>query len=73
NVLWSFAPHDISMILGLLGEEPDYVSAQGNVSYLPGIADFATVQMHFPSGASGHVQVSWMHPFKEQRLVVIGD
>lgn len=73
NVLWSFAPHDISMILGLLGQEPDYVSAQGNVSYLPAIADFATVQMHFPSGASGHVQVSWMHPFKEQRLVAIGD
>jgi predicted dehydrogenase len=73
NVLWSFAPHDISMILGLVGEEPDHVSAQGNVSYLPDIADFATVQMHFPGGASGHLQVSWMHPFKEQRLVVIGD
>lgn len=73
NVLWSFAPHDISMVLGLTGEEPDHVSAQGSVSYLPGIADFATVQMHFPSGASGHVQVSWIHPFKEQRLVVIGD
>lgn len=73
NVLWSFAPHDLSMILGLFGEEPSNVTAQGNVSFLPGIADMATVQMHFPAGGSGHVQVSWMHPFKEQRLVVIGD
>lgn len=72
NVLWSFAPHDISMVLGLAGEEPVDVSAQGAVAFTPGIADMATMQMHFPSGAGGHVQVSWMHPFKEQRLVVIG-
>lgn len=73
NVLWSFAPHDLSMLLGLFGAEPVHVTAQGNVSFLPGIADMATVQMHFPGGGSGHVQVSWMHPFKEQRLVVIGE
>lgn len=73
NVLWSFAPHDISMILGLFGEEPTFVSAQGSVAYTPGVADMATMQMHFPSGGSGHVQASWMHPFKEQRLVVIGE
>jgi UDP-2-acetamido-3-amino-2,3-dideoxy-glucuronate N-acetyltransferase len=73
NVLWSFAPHDLSMLLGLFGSEPVHVTAQGNVSFLPGIADMATVQMHFPGGGSGHVQVSWMHPFKEQRLVVIGE
>lgn len=73
NVLWSFAPHDISMILGVVGEEPVSVSAQGNVSFLAGIADIAMIHMHFPGGASGHVQVSWMHPFKEQRLVVVGE
>lgn len=73
NVLWSFAPHDISMVLGLFGGEPYHVTAQGNVSYTPGIADMVTMQMHFPGGGSGHVQVSWMHPFKEQRLVVIGE
>jgi predicted dehydrogenase len=73
NVLWSFAPHDISMILALFGTEPVHVSAQGNVSVLPGIADVVTLQMHFPGGGSGHVQASWMHPFKEQRLVVIGE
>ncbi|WP_315919364.1 Gfo/Idh/MocA family oxidoreductase [Mesorhizobium sp. SP-1A] len=73
NVLWSFAPHDISMILGLFGSEPHHVSAQGNVSFTPGVADMVTMQMHFPEGGSGHVQTSWMHPFKEQRLVVIGE
>lgn len=73
NVLWSFAPHDISMILGLFGVEPHHVTAQGNVSFLPGVADITTLQMHFPGGGSGHVQTSWMHPFKEQRLVVIGE
>lgn len=73
NVLWSFAPHDISMILGLVGEEPDMVSAQGTVAYTPGIADLAMAQMSFPSGTRAHLMVSWMHPFKEQRLVVIGD
>ncbi|PWJ81618.1 putative dehydrogenase [Pseudaminobacter salicylatoxidans] len=73
NVLWSFAPHDISMILGLFGAEPAHVTAQGNVSFTPGVADMVTVQMHFPGGGSGHVQTSWMHPFKEQRLVVIGE
>ena len=72
NVLWSFAPHDISMILGLVGGEPDEVTAQGNVSFLPGIADLITVQMAFAGGVRAHMLVSWMHPFKEQRLVVIG-
>jgi UDP-2-acetamido-3-amino-2,3-dideoxy-glucuronate N-acetyltransferase len=71
NVLWSFAPHDLSMLIALLGE-PLSVTAQGNVSFVEGIADFVTMQAHFSAGVSGHVQVSWMHPFKEQRLVVIG-
>lgn len=73
NVLWSFAPHDISMILGLVGGEPEVVTAQGNVAFTPGVADLVTAQMRFAEGATAHVLVSWMHPFKEQRLVVIGE
>jgi UDP-2-acetamido-3-amino-2,3-dideoxy-glucuronate N-acetyltransferase len=73
NVLWSFAPHDISMILGLYGSEPVHVTAQGSVAYTAGIADIATVHMHFADGGSGHAQACWMHPFKEQRLVAIGE
>lgn len=72
NVLWSFAPHDISMLLGLFDAAPVSVSAQGVVAYTPGVADLVTAQMKFASGAAAHIQVSWMHPFKEQRLVVIG-
>ena len=72
NVLWSFAPHDISMVLGLVGEEPDSVTAQGTEAFTPGVADLVTAQMSFPGGARAHILVSWMHPFKEQRLVVIG-
>lgn len=73
NVLWSFAPHDISMILGLTGEEPARITAQGCISWMEGIADMVTAQFAFPSGTHGHIQVSWMHPFKEHRLTVIGD
>ena len=73
NVLWSFAPHDISMILGLAGEEAVDVTAQGTVAFTPGVADLVSAQMRFAGGARAHVLVSWMHPFKEQRLVVIGE
>ncbi len=73
NVLWSFAPHDISMLLGLFDAEPSSVTAQGHIVYTPGVADIVTAQMKFPDGGAAHLQVSWMHPFKEQRLVVIGE
>ena len=72
NVLWSFAPHDISMILALTGEEPSEVSAQGAFAITPNVADWTTLQLIFPSGLKGHIQVSWLHPFKEHRLVVVG-
>ncbi len=73
NVLWSFAPHDISMILGLVGAEPETVAAQATIAVTPGIADLVTMEMSFADGPKAHVMTSWMHPFKEQRLVVIGD
>ena len=73
NVWWSFAPHDISMVLSLVGEEPKTVTAQGGSYVTPGIFDWATSQFTFPGGARAHFNISWYHPFKEQRLVVIGD
>ncbi len=73
DILWSFAPHDISMILALLGQEPERISAWG-ASYLDKtIADVTTTHMSFASGAQAHIFVSWLHPFKEQKLVVVGD
>ncbi len=73
NILWSFAPHDISMILSLVGEEPETVSATGSCHLHEKIADVTTTFMTFPNGTRAHVFVSWLHPYKEQRLVVIGD
>lgn len=73
NILWSFAPHDISMILALVGEEPETVLATGGNYLHKKIADVTTTFMEFPSGLRAHIFVSWLHPFKEQKLVVVGD
>jgi len=73
NILWSFAPHDISVILGLLGEMPDAVHAQGGNYLHPNIADVTVSLLSFPSGVKAHIFVSWLHPYKEQKLVVVGD
>lgn len=72
NVFWSFAPHDVSMILGLTGAEPSSIYAHYHDSVQSGIADFATAHMTFPNQVQAHIQTSWLHPFKEQRLVVTG-
>jgi UDP-2-acetamido-3-amino-2,3-dideoxy-glucuronate N-acetyltransferase len=73
NILWSFAPHDISIILGLLGEYPDTVQAQGGNYLHERIADVTVTLLGFPSGVRAHIFVSWLHPFKEQKLVIVGD
>jgi len=73
DILWSFAPHDLSMILSLVGQEPTEVTAQGGYYLHKTIADVTTTLLAFPGGEQGHVFVSWLHPFKEQKLVVIGD
>lgn len=73
NSLWSFAPHDISMILALVGEEPSAVTAIGSTHLHATVADVTTTHLSFPGGQGAHVHVSWLHPVKEQRLVVVGD
>ena len=73
NALWSFAPHDISMILSLTGEEPESVQATGGNYLHRKIADVTTTHLEFPSGVKAHVFVSWLHPYKDQKLVVVGD
>ena len=73
NVLWSFAPHDVSVILGLLGEMPTSVHCQGGNYLHQQIADVTVSLLTFPSGIKAHIFVSWLHPFKEQKLVVVGD
>lgn len=73
NILWSFAPHDISMILTLADDEPETVYATGGNYLHNRIADVTTTHLEFASGLKAHIFVSWLHPFKEQKLVVVGD
>lgn len=73
DILWSFAPHDISMILALVGEEPTSVEATGAAYLSDDIADITTTSLGFADGQRAHVFVSWLHPFKEQKLVVVGE
>jgi UDP-2-acetamido-3-amino-2,3-dideoxy-glucuronate N-acetyltransferase len=72
NILWSFAPHDISVILGLLNEQPSSVTSLGEAFLNRDVCDVTLSQFHFPSGVRAHIFVSWLHPVKEQRLVVVG-
>jgi UDP-2-acetamido-3-amino-2,3-dideoxy-glucuronate N-acetyltransferase len=72
NILWSFAPHDISVILSLLDEMPARVACQGSAYLNQDVADVTLSHFHFPSGVQAHIFVSWLHPIKEQRLVVVG-
>ena len=73
NILWSFAPHDVAILLRLLGELPERVSAMGGNYLHPSIADVTVSTFSFPSGVKAHIHVSWLHPFKEQKLVVVGE
>jgi UDP-2-acetamido-3-amino-2,3-dideoxy-glucuronate N-acetyltransferase len=73
NILWSFAPHDISVILYLLGALPISVFSSGAGYLNPSVADVTMTNLDFPGGVKSHIFVSWLHPFKEQKLVVIGD
>jgi UDP-2-acetamido-3-amino-2,3-dideoxy-glucuronate N-acetyltransferase len=73
NALWSFAPHDISVILSLTGDRlPEHIRCTG-ASYLSSnVADSTLTVMRFAGGISTHVYVSWLNPFKEQKLTVVG-
>lgn len=72
NILWSFAPHDISVILRILGEMPAHATAQGGSYLNPPIVDTTLSTLDFAGGVKAHIFVSWLHPFKEQKLCVIG-
>jgi UDP-2-acetamido-3-amino-2,3-dideoxy-glucuronate N-acetyltransferase len=73
NALWSFAPHDVAVILRLMEKAPIEVSACGGSYLTSGIADTTMSNIRFSDDSRAHIFVSWLHPFKEQRLVVVGD
>jgi UDP-2-acetamido-3-amino-2,3-dideoxy-glucuronate N-acetyltransferase len=73
NALWSFAPHDIHVLLRLLDEYPQKVACHGGTYLHQGVADVTMTLLAFRSGVRAHVFVSWLHPYKEHKLVVVGD
>ena len=72
NALWSFAPHDIAIILRLVGELPIEVTCVGGNYITPNLADVTVSCLHFRTGLRAHIFVNWLNPFKEQKLVVMG-
>lgn len=72
NILWSFAPHDVALMNRIVGEMPQSVAAFGGNYVQSEVADVTVTNLSYPSGIRGHIHVSWLHPFKEQRLVVVG-
>lgn len=72
NVFWSFAPHDISVLDYFIGQQVVKIEAKGSKFLQKNIQDFAMVQLEYPNNIHAHIFVSWLHPFKEQRLVVVG-
>lgn len=72
NALWSFAPHDISVILKFAGEMPESTSCTGGSFITAGVADTTMTQMQFKNGLRAHIYVSWLNPFKEQKLTIVG-
>ena len=73
NVFWSFAPHDISVLSYLIGAPALEIKAKGSKYLQDNVYDFTMAQFTYPENVHAHIFVSWLHPFKEQRLVVIGE
>lgn len=73
NALWSFAPHDISVILSLVGNQlPEQIRCTGEAYLNTGVADTTLTSMRFAGAVRAHIYVTWLNPFKEQKLTVVG-
>jgi predicted dehydrogenase len=73
NVLWDFAPHDLSMILALMGKSPSSVLAADHGFMVENKGDMCSVDLKFEGRQGAHIFLSRLSPFKEQKLVVVGD
>jgi len=72
NAWWNLAPHDVSIILHWLGEEPSSFRAAGFTFVQPGIADVVFANLNFPSGRGVNIHVSWLHPNKSRKITLVG-
>ena len=72
NALWSLGAHDVSVVLHLVGEEPEECIAQGASYVREGVEDVVFCYLRFPSGIVAHLHLSWLDPHKERRMTVVG-
>ena len=72
NSLWSFAPHDISLFQFFTGSYPEKITSNGGAFLQPHIHDTTMTVLEYPNNIKGHIYVSWLHPFKEHRFVIVG-
>lgn len=73
NVIWDLAPHDISILLYLLGKKPERINVQAHAHLQPHIHDTAHLDLEFADGIAAHIHVSWLHPCKVRRMTIVGD
>lgn len=72
NVAWDLAPHDISIILYLMGDAPVSVNCQGSANVTPGIEDVTMMSMHFKGGGFASIHNSWLEPNKVREMTIVG-
>ncbi len=72
NVVWDLAPHDISILLYILGSDPVSTSARGGTYIKPGVYDVAYLSVFFPDGVMADCRVSWLDPYKIRRFTIVG-
>jgi predicted dehydrogenase len=72
NALWSLGVHDLSVILYLLDEDPEFATAQGSWSFNEGVEDVVFCFLRFPSGKIAHMHLSWLDPHKMRKMTVVG-
>ena len=73
DVIWDLAPHDASILLALLGQEPVRATAHAHGHLQPSVYDIAHINLEYATGTTAHIHVSWLHPDKVRKVTVIGD
>ena len=72
NALWSLGPHDVSVALSLIGEDPSEIDAHGEAYMNEGVEDVVFGFLRFPSGVAAHMHLSWLDPHKQRQITVVG-
>ena len=72
NVVWDLAPHDISIILYLLGKPPISVNCQGKAHINKGIEDVTNMSLDFENDSFATIHSSWLNPNKVREMIIVG-